>query len=143
MKLSQSYISFGIISLLAIGFTIASLKYIQPSNCLQLCDLPEQMTCPSGSCRPGEQRAGFPLPIVIDSGIGSSPTSGWGKLGPEDFPNPVTPVLDAVFYGVLLWVMWKFIRALLGKEKPGSLLTLAPFVLLELAFLLLGYLLKP
>jgi hypothetical protein len=143
MKVSNSSILLGIISLLAIGFTMASLRYIRPLNCLQLCDLPEQLTCPSGSCRLGEQRAGFPLPIVIDNGAGSSPTSGWGKLGPEDLPNPMTPVLDVVFYGVLLWIIWKTMRMLLGKEKSSSLITIAPFLFLELAFLVLGYLLRP
>jgi hypothetical protein len=143
MKLSNSSILFGTIGLLAIGFSIASLRYVRPLNCVTFCDLPEQLTCPSGSCRPGEQRAGFPLPIILDSGTGSSPTSGWGKLGPEDLPNPVTPILDVIFYGVLLWIIWKIFRALLGREKPSSLWPIAPFLFLELAFLLLGYMLRP
>jgi hypothetical protein len=117
MKLSNSFVIYGIILLLAIGLTIASLRYVRPKNCQQFCDLPEQLTCPSGSCRSGEQRAGFPFPIIIDNGAGSSPTSGWGKLGPEDLPNPVTPVLDVLFYSVLLWLLWKIIRMLMGKKK--------------------------
>ncbi len=120
MKPSNNYIIFGVITLLAIGLTIASLRYVRPLNCQRLCDLPEQLPCPSGACRLGEQRAGFPLPIVIDNGAGSSPTSGWGKLGPEDLPNPLTPVLDVVFYGVLLWFIWKILRVLLGKEKSSG-----------------------
>ncbi len=64
-------------------------------------------------------------------------------MGPEDVPNPVTPVLDVVFYGVLLWSVWKIIQVLLGTEKSSSLLTMVPLLFLELAFLLLGYLLKP
>ncbi len=143
MKSSRSYVFFSVIILLATGLTIGSLRYVRPSNCLQFCDLPKQLTCPIGSCRSGEQRAGFPLPIIIDSGAGSSPTGGWGKLGPEDVPNPVTPVLDVVFYGVLLWSVWKIIQVLLGTEKSSSLLRMVPLLFLELAFLLLGYLLKP
>jgi hypothetical protein len=143
MKSSKSYIFFSVLILAAIGLTIGSLRYVRPLTCLQFCDLPEQLTCPSGSCRAGEQRAGFPLPIVIDNGAGSSPTGGWGKLGPEDLPNPVTPVLDVVFYGVFLWLIWKIVRVLLGKEKSSSLLTTAPYLFLELAFLMLGYLLRP
>jgi hypothetical protein len=121
MKQSGSFILYGVIILLAIGLTLASLRYVRPLDCQRFCDLPEQVPCPSGSCRAGEQRAGFPLPLVIDSGAGSSPTSGWGKLGPEDLPNPVTPVLDVLFYSVLLWLLWKIIRVLLGKEKPRAL----------------------
>ncbi len=64
-------------------------------------------------------------------------------MGPEDVPNPVTPVLDVVFYGVLLWSVWKIIQVLLGTEKSSSLLRMVPLLFLELAFLLLGYLLKP
>ena len=143
MKPSKSYVLFSVIILLAIGLTIASLRYVRPLNCQQFCDLPEQLNCPSGSCRSGEQRAGFPLPIVIDSGAGSSPTGGWGKLGPEDLPNPVTPVLDVVFYSLLLWFLMKIIRVVLGEEKPRGLLAAVPLLLLELAFLVLGYLLNP
>jgi hypothetical protein len=121
MKSLNSYISFSLIILLAIGLTISSLRYVRPKNCQQFCDLPEHLTCPSGFCRSGEQRAGFPLPIIIDNGAGSSPTSGWGKLGPEDLPNPVTPALDVIFYSVLLWLPWKIIRILVRKEKLRGL----------------------
>ena len=117
MKSSNSYIIYGIIIFLAIGLTVLSLRYVLPADCQTLCNLPERVLCPSGSCRFGEQRAGFPVPIIIDSGAGSSPTGGWAKLVPEDSPNPVGPVLDFLFYGVILWLIWKVIRAILGKEK--------------------------
>jgi hypothetical protein len=119
MKAYKTYLPFAVIILLAIGLTIASLQYVQPSNCLQLCDLPAQADCPSGSCRLGEQRAGFPLPMLIDSSAGSSPTTGWGKLGPEDLPNPFTPLLNVLFYAILLWLIWKLIRWLFGRERLG------------------------
>lgn len=44
-----------------------------------------------------EQRAGFPLPVLVDDPGGGSPTNGWGILGPEDFLNPVTFILDTLF----------------------------------------------
>jgi hypothetical protein len=142
MKHFKPYLPY-IIILLAIGLTIASLQYVQPSSCLQLCVLPTQVDCPSGSCRLGEQRAGFPLPMIIDSGAGSSPTTGWGKLGPEDHPNPFTPLLNVLFYGILLWLVWKFIRWLFRRERLGHSRTITSLLLIELAFLVVGYLLKP
>jgi hypothetical protein len=78
--------------------------------------------------------------VVIDNGAGSSPTSGWGKLGPEDLPNPLTPLLDIVFYCVLIWIFWKAIRVLLGKEKPRGFLAVAPLFVIILAFIVVGYL---
>lgn len=140
MKPSNSYILLGVIILLAISLTIASTRYVRPSDCQQFCDLPESLTCPNASCRPGEQRAGLPIPVVIDNGAGSSPTSGWGKLGPEDLPNPLTPVLDVMFYSALLWIFWKTIRVLLGKEKRWEFLAVAPLFVLILACLVVGYL---
>ena len=119
MKLSKSYIVLGIILLLAIGLTLASLEYVRPAVCNSFCDLPKGALCPRGSCRAGEQSAGFPVPIIIDSGAGSSPTSGWGKLGPEDPPNPVGPVLDVLFYSVILWFLWRIIRAV-WKNRSKS-----------------------
>ncbi len=78
--------------------------------------------------------------MVIDNGAGSSPTSGWGKLGPEDLPNPLTPVLDVMFYYVLIWIFWKAIRVLLGKDKPREFLAVAPLFLIIVAFIVVGYL---
>ncbi len=122
MKPPTSVLQYGLILLLAISFTVVSRKFIRPQDCQTFCDAPEDLPCPSGSCRAGEQRAGFPLPMVIDTGTGSSPTGGWGKLGPEDLPNPLTPVLDVLFYSVLLWLVWYMIRVILGKEqlRPGN-----------------------
>ena len=119
MKLSKSTIVLGIILLLAIGLTLASLEYVRPAVCNSFCDLPKGVPCPSGSCRSGEQGAGFPVPIIIDSGAGSSPTSGWGKLGPEDPANPVGPALDFLFYSALLWLIWKIIQATWKKSSKS------------------------
>jgi hypothetical protein len=143
MKAYKTYLPLGLILLLSIGLTIASIKYIQPANCLGLCDLPTQVDCPSGSCRLGEQRAGFPLPMIIDSGAGSSPTTGWGRLGPEDLPNPFTPLLNVLFYGILLWLIWKLIRWLFRRERLGHPRVVASLLLFEATLLAVGYLLKP
>ena len=53
----------------------------------------------------------------MDDPGGGSPTNGWGILGPEDFWYPLTFALDAVFYGLLLWLAWHIIRVIQGKEK--------------------------
>ena len=119
MNFSKSYIGAGIILILAIGLTLASLEYVRPVDCQSFCDLPKGATCPRGSCRSGEQSAGFPVPIRIDSGAGSSPTSGWGKLGPEDPPNPVGPVLDVMFYSALIWLIWKIVQAAWKKASKS------------------------
>ena len=64
-----------------------------------------------------EQRAGLPLPVRIDAPGGGSPTSGWGKLGPEDMANPLTFLLDVFFYGVLLRFAWYLVQVS-RKEVP-------------------------
>lgn len=89
--------------MLAVGLTILSLKYVRPTDCQHLCSTDP---CPTGYCRTGEQRAGFPFPILLDNNDGGSPIAGWGKLGPEDYPLPYTFVLDVLFYGMILWLIW-------------------------------------
>jgi hypothetical protein len=73
--------------------------------------------------------------MIIDSGGGSSPTTGWGKLGPEDLPNPLTPLLNVLFYGILLW--------LFSRERLGHPRVVASLLLFEATLLAVGYLLKP
>ncbi len=62
-------------------------------------------------------------------------------MGPEDLPNPVTPVLDVLFYSSLLWFMWYVIRVIRGKEQPVELVAIVLPLALVLACLLLGFLL--
>lgn len=136
--------SFGVIILLAIGLTALSLRFVRPVDCQAFCNFSRQTPCPSGSCRSGEQRAGLPLPILVDSGGGSSPTGGWGRLGPEDLPNPVTPVLDVLFYSLILWLIMYLIRFIRGKEKPRyalrrEFLSLILPLVLVLACLMTGF----
>lgn len=146
MKPLNSILSFGVIILLAIGLTVVSLRFVRPVDCQTFCEAPEEAPCPSGSCRSGEQRAGLPLPILVDSGGGSSPTGGWGRLGPEDLPNPVTPVLDVLFYSLILWLIMYIIRVIRGKEKPRrslrqEFLSIILLLVLVLACLMAGFLL--
>jgi hypothetical protein len=140
MKPSKAIIVYGVIVLLAIGFTVVSLRFVRPVDCQRLCGAPEQASCPNGSCRAREQRAGLPLPVLIDDPGGGSPTSGWGILGPEDIPNPVTFVLDVLFYGVLLRLFWYVIQVI-RKDQPLELLAIVLSLAVVLTGLLLGLLL--
>ncbi len=102
MRSLKAVTLYGTILVLAIALTIGSLSFVRPVNCRSYCDASDRTPCPAAACRGGEQRAGLPLPVVVDSGAGSSPTGGWGILGPEDLPNPLTFTLDVCFYAVVL-----------------------------------------
>jgi hypothetical protein len=80
------------------------------------------------------------LSVLIDDPGGGSPTSGWGILGPEDIPNPVTFVLDVLFYGVLLRLFWYVIQVI-RKDQPLELLAIVLSLAVVLTGLLLGLLL--
>ena len=108
---------FVIIFVLATGLTVLSLRFVRPVDYQRVCDDSEDIPCTTGACRIGEQRAGLPLPVLVDDPGGGSPTNGWGILGPEDFWNPLTFALDAVFYGLLLWLAWHIIRVIQVKKK--------------------------
>jgi hypothetical protein len=136
MKSVKAIIFYGSIILLAVGFTLASLGFVRPVDCHSYCDASGQTPCPPGACRNGEQRAGLPLPVLIDNMGGSSPTGGWGILGPEDLPNPVTFILDVFFYSVFLRFIVYLISILRGKELKVELLA----IILPLVVLLIGVL---
>jgi len=91
-------------ALLAIGLTVLSFQYVQPKNCYNFCDPSYIIPCPKGSCYFGDQKAGWPVPVFIDSPGGGSPTGGWGLLGPEDPPGP-TMIVDILFYSILVWIV--------------------------------------
>ncbi len=120
--ISKTVIYAGLILLLSTGLTLLSLRFVRPATCLEFCNTPDQLPCPPQTCRFYEQRAGLPLPIVIDYPGGGSPTSGWGKLGPEDMPNPFTFLLDVSFYGALIWLVGYFGRWLFSRKKPVDVL---------------------
>ena len=132
---------FGIVNaLLAIGLTFASLLYVRPRDCRLQCDTPPGTPCPSGACRIGEQHAGWPLPVMIDSPGGGSPTSGWGKLGPEDPPIPHYFVADSLFYSILLWLAAYAIQSIRRRRLPLRLAAVAlPLTALLAAFVWLIY----
>jgi hypothetical protein len=133
--------SFAIVyALIAIGLTVVSLAYIRPRDCSRLCAPDSSLLC--GTCQVGEQKAGWPLPVFVDMPGGGSPVSGWGKLGPEDMPNPVTFILDVLFYSVLLWPILYIMQVVRGKEiQPRLMVIVLPLNVLLAAFLWLIYML--
>ena len=93
-----------VIFLLGVCLTFASLRYVKPENCEQLCI---KEPCALGSCKTGEQKAGFPFPFVSDQkrNLGSSPTTGWGRVGAEDYiyPNLLALLFNILFYSAIVW----------------------------------------
>lgn len=138
MKRSKAIILYGAILCLAIGLTVASLAFVRPVNCQRLCGDLDPTPCPSGACRFGEQRAGLPMPVLVDAPGGGSPTNGWGILGPEDLPNPLTFVFDVLFYGVFLWLVRHITRVVRGKEPSVNILAAALSAAVVLTGLVLG-----
>jgi hypothetical protein len=139
MQRIHSKIVATVIILLAIGLTLLSRSFVRPVNCHSLCGEPAGAVCPTGACRMYEQRAGLPLPFLIDAPGGGSPTNGWGILGEEDLPDPFIFLLDVGFYSLLLWLIRYIVRVIRGKTAVKLLaIVLAPAVLL--AFLIAGFL---
>jgi hypothetical protein len=137
---SESYRFALIYALMAIGLTLISLAYIRPRNCTRLCEPSSPLLC--GSCEIGQQKAGWPLPVFVDMPGGGSPVSGWGRLGWEDLPNPVTFILNVLFYSVLLWPIVSIIQVVRGKVFPLSfIVVVVPLTGLLAAFLWLIYML--
>lgn len=110
-----------VILLLAVAFTLASLRYIRPAYCLSYCDAEP---CPPGSCRCGEQGAGFPFFVISDNNCGSSPTGGWGRVGPEDMSNPIGFLFNVLFYAGILWLLWLALRWVRRLPEPYFALVL-------------------
>ncbi len=135
-----SIVWYGLIVVLAAGLALASQAFVRPLDCRSLCDSPENALCPTGACRAYEQRAGLPIPYLIDDPGGSSPTGGWGILGPEDLPNLLTFLMDMFFYSLLLWLVGYVIQVLRHKALLDRLPILLPLGLI-LVFLAAGYLL--
>jgi hypothetical protein len=133
MRESDSTILRLVILVLAVGLALASLQYVRPVVCLGLCRLSEERPCPYGSCRFGEQRAGFPLPLVWDNYGGGSPLHMMGRVGPEDLIN-VFPsvhfnfVLDVLFYVVLLSLPWRIPSVMRSQQKFRALRAMTPFL---------------
>lgn len=90
---------------LAIGLTVVSFQYVQPKNCYNFCDPSYVIPCLKGSCYFGDQKAGWPIPVIVDAPGGGSPTDGWGVLGNEDLPHPIWMIADVLFYSILVWIV--------------------------------------
>lgn len=140
MKHSHPILWYAFLILAATGLTLLSQNFVRPALCQSLCNPSVQAPCPPDSCNFGDQRAGLPLPFLVDAPGGGSPTSGWGILGPEDMPDVMTFLLDVGFYFLLLWLGQYVLQVLRHKEKLKLLAIGLPSVLL-LAGLIGGYLL--
>jgi hypothetical protein len=103
-------------SLLGIPFVILSLWYQNPPGCKRFCF---SEPCPQNACMGGNSlKAGFPLPILYDDNAGS-PVDGWGRIGVEDFQNInlVAFLLDALFYGVIIFMLFAITKSILKSVK--------------------------
>ncbi|MBD1917974.1 MULTISPECIES: hypothetical protein [Cyanophyceae] len=112
--LARKGIKITLIILMSVGLTIASLRYKQPAHCETLCR--DAQFCQIGQCRFGEQKAGFPLPFVQDAEA-NSPTSGWGKVGLEDYiyGSLGAFALNVAFYSLTLWLFQRSLKWLFSS----------------------------
>ena len=123
VPLQRTYILVFVNAMLAIGLTVLSFRYVQPEDCTSFCG--EQTPCPTGSCRFGEQKAGWPFPAFVDYPGGGSPTSGWGHVGPEDPPIPAPMIADVLFYSILSWIVVAIIQFFSRQVVPLKLILLS------------------
>ena len=115
--------------LLTIGLTVLSFRYVQPKECYRFCNMEEGVPlgvpCPTGSCRVGEQKAGWPLPVFVDAPSPSSPLLESGILGVDDYPSPITMLLDVLFYSFLVWLVIFIIGRIQGQRLDPKLIRLS------------------
>jgi hypothetical protein len=111
--------------LLTLVLTVLSFRYVQPKDCYRFCDLEEGVPCPAGSCRVGEQKAGWPIPVFVDAPSPSSPLLPSGILGVDDYPHPVLMLLDVLFYSVLFWLAVFIIGLIRGQRLDPKLILLS------------------
>jgi hypothetical protein len=131
-----------IVNVLAFGLTVLSFLYVQPKDCYRHCWVEEGMTCPTGGCLWGEQKAGWPIPAFVDDPGGGSPTGGWGLLGPEDLPLAMPMILDVLFYSILVWLAVFIVGFSQGQMlDPKLILRALPITALLGVFLWMSYLL--
>jgi hypothetical protein len=110
---------------LALVLTVLSFRYVQPKDCYSFCDVEEGVSCPAGSCRVGEQKAGWPIPVFVDAPSPSSPLGISGVLGVEDLPRPMPMLLDVLFYSSLVWLAVFIIRLSQRQMLDPKLILLA------------------
>jgi hypothetical protein len=119
------YILIVVNLLLTLVLTVLSFRYVQPKDCYRFCDLEEGVPCPVGSCRVGEQKAGWPIPVFVDAPSPSSPLLPSGILGVDDYPHPVWMLLDVLFYSVLVWLAVFIIVLIRGQRLDPKLIVLS------------------
>lgn len=100
-----------LLGLFASILTCGSLAYRQPARCDQRCTAPANESCPTGTCRPGEQQAGFPFFMARDRDS-ESPPSGWGHVDLQDYTRPNVRAVggNLLVYSVLVssvWLLWQ------------------------------------
>ena len=114
--------------LLTIGLTVLSFRYVQPKDCYRFCNMEEGVPlgvpCPAGSCRVGEQKAGWPIPVFVDAPSPSSPLLESGILGVDDYPDPVWMLLTVLFYSMLVWLVIFIIGLIQGQMLDPKLILL-------------------
>ncbi len=111
--------------LLTFGLTVLSFRYVPPKDCYRFCDVEEGVPCPAGSCRVGEQKAGWPIPVFIDAPSPSSPLLISGILGVDDYPHPMAMLLTVLFYSMLVWLVLFIIGLIQGQRVDPKLILLA------------------
>lgn len=111
--------------LLAVGLTMLSFRYVQPKDCYRFCDVEEGVPCPAGSCRVGEPKAGWPIPVFFDAPSPSSPLGIPGVLGVEDLPRTMPMLLTVLFYSMLVWLVIFIIGLVQGQMLDPKLILLA------------------
>ena len=111
--------------LLAFVLTVFSFGYVQPNDCYRFCDVEEGVPCPAGSCRAGEPKAGWPIPVFVDALSPSSPLGIQGVLGVEELPHPMPLLLDVLFYSFLVWLAVFIIGLIQGQMLDLKLILLA------------------
>ena len=119
------YILIVVNLLLTLVLTVLSFRYVQPKDCYRFCDVQEGMPCPAGSCRVGEQKAGWPIPVFVDAPSPSSPLLESGILGVDDYPDPVWMFLDVLFYSGLIWLAVFIIGLIRGQRLDPKLILLS------------------
>ena len=125
--------------LLTFGLTLLSFRYVQPKDCYRFCDVEEGVPCPAGSCRVGEQKAGWPIPVFTDAPSPSSPLLESGILGVDDYPHPLSMLLTVLFYSMLVWLVIFIIGLIRNQMLDPKLILLALPMNAALAVFLWGF----
>jgi len=125
---------------LTIVLTVLSFRYVQPKDCYNFCDVEEGVPCPAGSCRVGEQKAGWPIPVFVDAPSPSSPLLISGVLGVDDYLHPMAMLLTVLFYSFVIWLVM-FIMGLIRNQilDPKHILLSLPMNVLLAVVLWMHY----